>query len=114
MMREELRDMMKTGADASKVSSHIEAILEKLEQAEDIIPEEMMMAGSEEQEEDNEYENEYANLPPLQQVEAGVEPEHVECGTGMELLIKSTTGSPACVKPATAERLVQLGWGTRP
>ncbi|HXG74644.1 MAG TPA: PEFG-CTERM sorting domain-containing protein [Candidatus Nitrosotenuis sp.] len=114
MMREELRDMIKQGADASEISAHIDAILEKLEQAERLIPEELMMAGSEEHEEHEEHENEYADLPPLQQIEAGVEPEHVACRSGMELLIKSSNGSPACVKPATAERLVQLGWGTRP
>lgn len=114
MMREELRDMIKAGADASEISAHIDVILEKLEQAEGIIPEEMMGGSEEDEEERQEYENEYADLPPLQQVEAGVEPEHVACSAGMELLIKSSNGSPACVKPATAERLVQLGWGTRP
>ncbi|MEW6043856.1 MAG: PEFG-CTERM sorting domain-containing protein [Thermoproteota archaeon] len=113
MMREELRDMIKAGSDASEISTHIDAILEKLEQAEGIIPAEMMMAESEEEHEE-EHENEYADMPPLKQVEAGVEPEDVACDSGMELIIKNSNGSPACVKPATAERLVQLGWGTRP
>jgi|GEM_PF-505555 hypothetical protein len=110
MMREELRDMIKAGADASKISAHVEAILEKLEEAEEIIPAELM--GSEEYEE--EHESEYADLPPLQQVEAGVASEDVVCDSGMELIMKASNNSPACVKPATAERLIQLGWGTRP
>lgn len=110
MMREELRDMIKAGADASKISAHVDAILEKLEEAEEIIPAELM--GSEEYEE--EHESEYADLPPLQQVEAGVASEDVVCDSGMELIMKASNNSPACVKPATAERLIQLGWGTRP
>jgi hypothetical protein len=59
-------------------------------------------------------ENEYADLTPLKQTEAGIAPEDVVCSSGKELLIKGSTGTPACVTPATAERLIQLGWGTRP
>jgi len=53
-------------------------------------------------------------MSPLKQVKAGVESEDVSCVSGMELLIKKSNGSPACVTPTTAERLIQLGWGTRP
>ncbi|MFN3654278.1 MAG: hypothetical protein ACK4TO_03010, partial [Candidatus Nitrosotenuis sp.] len=114
MMREELRDMIKAGADASEISAHINVLLEKLEQAEGIIPEEIMGESKDHEEEHEEYENQYADLPPLQQVKAGIEPQRVACSSGMVLLIKSSNDSPACVKPATAERLVQLGWGIRP
>ncbi|MFY9300639.1 MAG: PEFG-CTERM sorting domain-containing protein [Candidatus Nitrosotenuis sp.] len=107
MLREELRDMIKTGADASEIDSQISAILEKLEQAEGLVV-------SEGEDESEEREEEYAGLPPLQQVKSGVASDEVVCDSGMELLIKNSNGSPACVKPATAERLVQLGWGTRP
>ena len=113
MMREELRSMIKAGAAAAKINAHIDTILEKLGQAEELILAEMMDAESEE-EHDEEYEGEYADLAPLKQVEAGVAPEAVLCDSDMELIIKNSTGSPACVKPTTAERLIQLGWGTRP
>jgi hypothetical protein len=103
MLREELRNMIKTGADASEIDSQISAILEKLEQAEGLVVSEV-----------EEHEKEYAGLPPLQQVKSGVASNKVVCDSGMELIIKNTNGSPACVKPATAERLIQLGWGTRP
>jgi hypothetical protein len=66
----------------------------------------------EEHEESEEHE-EHEIMAPLKQVESGVAPEEVNCGD-KELIIKTSTGSAACVKPTTAERLVQLGWGTRP
>lgn len=48
-------------------------------------------------------------LAPLKQVEAGIAPEKVECREGFELVIRSTTGMPACVYPFTAEIL--RTWG---
>ncbi len=104
MMREELRNMIKNGASSDDINAQIDAILEKLEEAEALV------LGSMEPEEEHEYDG----IAPLKQVEAGVEPEDVACVTGMDLLIKNSNGSPACVKPETAERLIQLGWGTRP
>jgi len=52
-------------------------------------------------------------LPPLKQVNLGIEPSDVKCKIGFELLLKSSTGSPACVSPSTADRLVSYGWGIR-
>ena len=106
MMREELRDMIKAGDSKDKINSHVDAILEKLEQAEHMLP-------TEEHDDEHDTEDEMV-MAPLKQVASGVEPEKVDCGEYMELIIKSSTGSPACVKSETAERLVQLGWGTRP
>lgn len=111
MLREELRNMIKDGATPSEVDTQVDAILVKLEEAESILPE-TEYDDAEPEEHDN---TEYVDaMPPLQQVKSGVEPDSVECGSDMELLIKASNGSPACVKPTTAERLVQLGWGTRP
>jgi len=107
MMREELRNMIKNGAPLDDIDSQIDTILEKLEDAE------VLVLGSMEHEEEHEEENTYADLTPLKQVDVGIEPEDVVCASGMELLIKNSNGSPACVKPETAERLIQLGWGTR-
>jgi hypothetical protein len=110
MMREELRDMIKAAAPADEINSQVDAILVKLEEAEGLLP---MEEHDEESEEEHE-EDHGPVMAPLKQVESGVAPEEVDCGNDMELIIKSSTGSPACVKSATAERLVQLGWGTRP
>jgi hypothetical protein len=107
MMREELRDMIKKGVSSNDINSHIDIILGKLEGAEALV------MASMEHEEEHEEENAYADLPPLKQVEAGVAPSDVMCGSGMELIIKNSNGSPACVKSTTAERLIQIGWGTR-
>jgi hypothetical protein len=102
MMREELRDMIKAGTPSNEIDSQVDSILEKLEQAEGLLPME-------------EHEEEHDEvMTPLKQVESGVAPEDVECSSEMELLIKSSNGSPACIKTATAERLIHLGWGTRP
>ncbi|MFM7861781.1 MAG: PEFG-CTERM sorting domain-containing protein [Candidatus Nitrosotenuis sp.] len=104
MMREELRDMIKAGASTDEINSQVDAILVKLEEAEALLP----------MEEHEEHEEEHDGMmAPLKQIESGVAPEDVECGEYMELIFKKSTGSPACVKSETAERLVQLGWGTR-
>ncbi|HEY8110246.1 MAG TPA: hypothetical protein VIG05_05225, partial [Candidatus Nitrosotenuis sp.] len=52
-------------------------------------------------------------LAPLQQTKGGTAPEMVECREGFELIIRSTTGAPACVYPHTAEKLRSLGLATR-
>jgi len=44
---------------------------------------------------------------PRKQMTNGI--ENVECKSGLTLM-KKYTGSPACVKPATAEKLIQRGW----
>ena len=53
-------------------------------------------------------------LSPLKQFSLGILPIDVKCKMGFELLLKITTGTPACVTPSTADKLVSYGWGTRP
>jgi len=47
---------------------------------------------------------------PKEQIENGVEAENVICKNGFHLIFKSTDNSPACVKPATVEKLIERGW----
>ncbi|MDE1770487.1 MAG: hypothetical protein KGI28_08060 [Thaumarchaeota archaeon] len=47
---------------------------------------------------------------PLKQFKSGTLPENIKCNDGLQLIIKATDGSPACVKPATAITLVSWGW----
>ena len=54
-----------------------------------------------------------ASLSPLKQLATGILPNDVACKSGLELLIKSSNGAPACVTPATASKLVLRGWGMR-
>lgn len=49
---------------------------------------------------------------PLQQVRHGIPSNQVKCNQGFQLVIKSEDGSPACVKPDTAQTLIMRGWGT--
>ncbi len=108
MMREELRDMIKASAPADEINSQVDSILVKLEEAEGLLPME-----EHEDESEAEHEEEHEEIvAPLKQVESGVAPQEVDCGD-MVLVIKTSTGSPACVKESTAEKLVSLGWGTR-
>jgi hypothetical protein len=51
---------------------------------------------------------------PLKQVREGTLPENVACKTGYELILKSSTGDPACVFAQTAPRLIAKGWGVLP
>ena len=55
-----------------------------------------------------------SSLSPLKQVKTGILPPDVVCKTGFELILKSTTGNPACVFPPTALKLVSVGWGVLP
>jgi hypothetical protein len=51
-------------------------------------------------------------LSPLEQVKTGISTYSVICKQGLVLVIKTSDSSPACVKPDTAQKLVERGWGT--
>ncbi len=48
---------------------------------------------------------------PRSQFLADVPLNMIECTEGFELIMKKTTGMPACVRPATASILIERGWG---
>ena len=51
------------------------------------------------------------NSPPLKQFrDYEIEPNNINCKAGLELILKNSDGSPSCVKPATAEKLIKRGW----
>ena len=47
---------------------------------------------------------------PLKQLASGVDPRQIQCDLGFLLIIKSEDGTPACVRPDTAQKLVERGW----
>ena len=51
---------------------------------------------------------------PLIQIMYGIVPEAVKCNEELVLILKYSDESPACVKPSTADKLVERGWGTIP
>ncbi len=51
---------------------------------------------------------------PLTQFKTGVAAKDVQCKQGLQLVIKSEDGTPACVKPETMQRLIDLGWAKNP
>jgi hypothetical protein len=48
--------------------------------------------------------------PPLKQFRAGVTSEEIKCKEGLDLAIKLSNGSPACVKPHSRQKLLERGW----
>jgi hypothetical protein len=50
-------------------------------------------------------------LSPLKQLESGILPKDIQCKQGFVLLVKVSNNSPACVKPTTAQKLVEHRWG---
>ena len=55
---------------------------------------------------------EQKKLSPKQQMKTGILPSAVECNEGLELIFKSSDIYPACVKPLTAEKLIERGWAS--
>jgi len=43
-----------------------------------------------------------------------LKPHDVICKKGTTLILKSTNGIAACVKPSTMDKLLARGWGTSP
>jgi hypothetical protein len=52
-----------------------------------------------------------AILSPLKQFKSGTPAQAITCKQGLQSIMKINDGSPACVKPSTASRLIELGWG---
>ena len=57
----------------------------------------------------DEFEDETEPIPPNMQMDEGVAPQDVECKKGLELVLKASDGSAACVKPSTKELLIARG-----
>ncbi|MDE1829647.1 MAG: hypothetical protein KGI25_04930, partial [Thaumarchaeota archaeon] len=49
-------------------------------------------------------------LDPLGQLKSGISAYNVKCPNGYTLVIKAEDSSPACVKPQTAQKLIERGW----
>lgn len=54
------------------------------------------------------------SIPPLKQLQDGVEPRQVQCNEGLQLLLKQSNGSAICVTPSSASILMQRGYATQP
>jgi hypothetical protein len=47
---------------------------------------------------------------PNMQVSNGIHPSDVICKTGLELLMRVSSGDPVCIKPSSVERLLYIGF----
>ena len=52
-------------------------------------------------------------LPPKHQVRFLVDVNDISCKNGLDLVLKSTTKEPACIKPSSAAKLIERGWAIR-
>ena len=52
-------------------------------------------------------------LPPKLQMAWLTDSSEVSCKEGLEIILKSTTKEPACVKPSSIEKLIERGWGIK-
>ncbi len=59
---------------------------------------------------EDESSEEQIMMSPRKQMDSGVNAEDVVCKEGLELIIKASNSSAACVKPSTAQVLIQRGW----
>ena len=51
---------------------------------------------------------------PLKQIKSGIKAVDVKCHDGFLLTLKAEDGSPACVKPTTAQILIEHNWAHFP
>ncbi len=50
---------------------------------------------------------------PLKQIDNGIPTENITCSNDLELVYKASNKYPACVKHATAEKLIPRGWAIK-
>ena len=101
MMREELREMIKNKDSNSEINSKMEAILNKLQKAEDLLSGKSPLKS----------ENKIIS-PLIQQSDFGIKSHEVECSDGKILILKKSTKTSTCVSELSFSRLIQIGWGT--
>ncbi|QLH09225.1 hypothetical protein DSQ19_06885 [Candidatus Nitrosotenuis sp. DW1] len=49
-------------------------------------------------------------LSPLQQFKSGISIDKIQCKESLQLVIRASDDSPACVKPETKAKLIERGW----
>lgn len=102
MMRIDLASMIKNNDAQSNISDHIDVILQKLDKAQALVSNVNVITNND------------PTLSPLEQLESGIEPQHVACSSDKVLVVKKSTDKSVCVKPQTMSRLVEMGWGIVP
>ncbi|MEM2160674.1 MAG: hypothetical protein QXN55_06950 [Candidatus Nitrosotenuis sp.] len=48
--------------------------------------------------------------PPLQQLNAGIQSDRIQCREGLILVLKTENENPACIKPQTRDKLAERNW----
>jgi len=51
-------------------------------------------------------------ISPLMQYKLGITSEKISCKKGLELVLKNSNNSPACIKSSSAKILVDRGWAS--
>jgi carboxymethylenebutenolidase len=48
---------------------------------------------------------------PIEQYQDGISIDKIVCSDDLQLIMKKTDGKPACVRPASVQKLIERGWG---
>lgn len=119
LLREELRNMIKTNAPASEINAKVDLILEKMKSIEEILEEsdyvtssspDMMHHGQMMEHREMMEHGQMMHHSPHMQVKQGINPSDVTCNNGKELMMKVANGGPICLKPSSIERLMMRGF----
>jgi hypothetical protein len=51
-------------------------------------------------------------LSPLKQLKSGIAIKDITCNNSLQLVIKAEDGTPACVRPEAASKLILRGWAS--
>lgn len=50
------------------------------------------------------------NVSPRAQFTSGMSIDNIECSSGLELVMKKSSGTPACIRPESVSKLIERGW----
>lgn len=50
---------------------------------------------------------------PLKQYHSKIDPHNIKCKPNLTLIFKDKIWNPACVKPSSAEKLIERGWAAK-
>jgi hypothetical protein len=106
-MTEEEKEALKAKYEQSKKERGINEMSNSLSESEldDLQDRYLTMISTEK----NSPEFNEASLTPIQQQVIDVEPEEVVCKDGLQLVIRTATGQPSCVKTNTAIKMIERG-----
>ena len=112
MLREELRNMIKSNSPSSEINAKVDSILDKMETIEEIFESTEITFQQSDRGCCGMHMGKHHGMhhSPHMQFKSGVNPSEVICNQGMHLMMKLSNGAPVCLNPLSVERLVARGY----